>query len=47
MSRPAFTRRVDGNGTIRVGRELRDLLGVEEGDYVEFEVVNVYEVDDE
>jgi bifunctional DNA-binding transcriptional regulator/antitoxin component of YhaV-PrlF toxin-antitoxin module len=47
MSRPAFTRRVDGNECLKIGKELRDLMNVEEGDYVEFEVINVYEVEDE
>jgi len=39
---PTFTRRVDGNDCIRVGEELRDLLGAEYGDYVTFEVVAVH-----
>jgi CTP-dependent riboflavin kinase len=45
MMDPEFTRRVNGNDCIRVGRQLRDLLNVEEGDYVQFEVKAVYEVD--
>lgn len=47
MSDPTFTRRVDGNDCIRIGDELRDLLNVENGDYVQFEVTAVYEVDHE
>jgi len=47
MSDPSFTRRVDGNDCIKVGQELRDLLNVEEGDYVRFTVHDVYEVDHE
>lgn len=47
MSDPEFTRRVDGNDCIKIGEELRHLLNVEQGDYVQFEVKAVYEVEDD
>lgn len=47
MTDPTFTRRVDGNDCIKVGEQLRELLNVEQGDYVEITVGAVHEVDDE
>ncbi|SFH07563.1 hypothetical protein SAMN04488063_0101 [Halopelagius inordinatus] len=39
MSNPIFTREVNGNHAVRIGEELRDLEGVDVGDYVTFEIV--------
>lgn len=39
---PTFTRKVDGNHSIRIGEELRDLEDVDVGDYVTFEVTAVH-----
>lgn len=44
---PTFTRKVNGNESVRIGDELRELLGVRRGDYVTFTVSAVHPREDQ